>query len=161
MGLDCFNMISVFIIKTQFPKTILIGSRIGTATNQSQWWLLLGILGIKLSFCVLEQRKKEPLSLESESACVNAQSCLTLCQWMDCRLPVFSVHGIFFLARILERLPFPPPGDIPHRGFEPLPLVSAELQGGFLIAGPSGKPQKSVMSVPAIFLRKAAWSCWE
>ena len=75
--------------------TILIGSRIGTATNQSQWWLLLII---KLSFCLLEQRKKEPLSLEWESACVNAQSCLTLCQWMDCRLPVFSVHGIFFFS---------------------------------------------------------------
>ena len=75
---------------------------------------------------------------------------------MDCRLPVFSVHGIFFfLARILERLPFPPPGDIPHGGFEPAPLVSAELQGDFLITGPSGKPQKSVMSVPAMFLRRA------
>ena len=61
----------------------------------------------------------------------------------------------FFLARILERLPFPPPGDIPHGGFEPAPLVSAELQGDFLIAGPSGKPQKSVMSVPAMFLRRA------
>ena len=35
--------------------------------------------------------------------CVCAQSCLTLCDLMDCRLPGFSVHGIF-QARILERV---------------------------------------------------------
>ena len=30
-----------------------------------------------------------------------AQSCLTLCDTMDCSLPGFSVHGIF-QARVLE-----------------------------------------------------------
>ena len=30
-----------------------------------------------------------------------AQSCLTLCDPMDCSLPGFSVHGIF-QARVLE-----------------------------------------------------------
>ena len=39
------------------------------------------------------------------------QSCLTLCDPIDCRLPVFSVHGIF-QARILNGLPFPSPADL-------------------------------------------------
>ena len=35
------------------------------------------------------------------TCCEVAQLCLTLCDPMDCSLPVFSVHGIF-QARILE-----------------------------------------------------------
>ena len=38
---------------------------------------------------------------QSESALLDAQSCLTLCDPMDCSPPGSSVHGIF-LARILE-----------------------------------------------------------
>ena len=45
------------------------------------------------------------------------QSCLTLCDPMDCSLPGSSVHGIFH-ARILEWLPFPSPGDLSHPGIE-------------------------------------------
>ena len=37
---------------------------------------------------------------ESESESEVSQSCPTLCDPMDCSLPVFSVHGIF-QARIL------------------------------------------------------------
>ena len=36
-----------------------------------------------------------------------AQSCLTLYNSMDYSPPDFSVHGIFFQARILEQLAFP------------------------------------------------------
>ena len=46
------------------------------------------------------------------------QSCLTLCNPMDCSLPGSPVHGIF-QARILESLPFPSPGDLPDPGIEP------------------------------------------
>ena len=38
-----------------------------------------------------------------------AQSCLTLCDPMDCSPPGSPVHGIF-QARILEWVPFPSPG---------------------------------------------------
>ena len=38
---------------------------------------------------------------ESESESEVAQSCLTLCDPMDCGLPGYSVHGIF-QARVLE-----------------------------------------------------------
>ena len=49
------------------------------------------------------------------------QSCLTLCDPMDCSAPGFSVHGI--LARILE--PFPSPGDLSDPGIK---LASPTLQ---------------------------------
>ena len=37
---------------------------------------------------------------------------------MDCSLPGSSLHGIL-QARILSRLPFPSPGDLPDPGIEP------------------------------------------
>ena len=63
------------------------------------------------------------------------QSCLTLRDHMD-----YSVHGIL-QARILERVAFPSPGDLPNPGIEPRsPTVQADsimgslclLQGIFL-----------------------------
>ena len=48
--------------------------------------------------------KRAPRESLSSGACVHAkslQSCLTLCDPMDCGLPSSSVHG-FLLARILE-----------------------------------------------------------
>jgi len=37
---------------------------------------------------------------------------------MDCNLSGSTVHGIF-QARILEWLPFPPPGDLSYPGIKP------------------------------------------
>ena len=45
------------------------------------------------------------------------QSCLTLCNPMNCSLPGSSIHGIL-QARILEGLPCPPPGDLPNPGIK-------------------------------------------
>ena len=59
-----------------------------------------------------------------------AQSCLTLCDPMDC-----TVHGIL-QARILEWVAFPPPGDLPNPGMEPR---SPKLQTDSL---PSKPPYK-------------------
>ena len=44
-----------------------------------------------------------------------AQSCLTLCDPMDCSLPGFSVHG----EEYWSGLPFPSPGDLPNPETEP------------------------------------------
>ena len=44
------------------------------------------------------------------------QSCLTLCNPMDCSLPGSSIHGI-----------------LPDPGFEPTSLTSPALAGGFFI----------------------------
>ena len=68
-----------------------------------------------------------------------AQSCLTLCNPMDCSSPGSSVHGIL-QARILEWVDMPsstrssqpsPPPDLPNPGIEPAFLTSPALAGGF------------------------------
>ena len=68
--------------------------------------------------------------------CVCAQSCLTLCDPMDCSLPDSTVREISE-ARILSGLPFPSPGDLPDLGIE---LESPALEGGFFTSESSGKP---------------------
>ena len=71
---------------------------------------------------------------------MRAQSCLTLCDSMDCSLSGSSVHGISE-AKIL---PFSPPGDHPKPGIKPVSLVSHSLAGGFFITVPPGKPLRDV-----------------
>ena len=58
--------------------------------------------------------------------CVSvAQSCLTLCDPMDCSLPSSSVHGIS-RQEYWSGLPFPSPGDLPHPGIKPgSPILQA------------------------------------
>ena len=63
------------------------------------------------------------------------QSCPTLCNPMDCSLPGSSVHGNF-LARIMEWVPFPSPGDSPNPGIEPR---FPALQADSLHSEPPGK----------------------
>ena len=57
------------------------------------------------------------------------QSCLTLCDPMDCSLPGSAIHGIL-QVRILESCP--PPEDLLNPGIEPVSLISSALAGGFL-----------------------------
>ena len=61
-----------------------------------------------------------------------AQSCLTLCDPMDC-----IVHGIL-QARILEWVAFPSPGDLLNPAIEPR---SPTLQADSLPTEPQGKPK--------------------
>ena len=63
------------------------------------------------------------------------QSCLTLCDPMDCNPPGSSVHAIL-QARILEWVAMPPPGDLPEPGIEPSSLMSPALQADSLPAEP-------------------------
>ena len=58
------------------------------------------------------------------------QSCLTLCDPVNCSLPGSSVHGIL-QARVLEWIAILPPGDLPNPGIEPMSLMSPALEGGF------------------------------
>ena len=39
-------------------------------------------------------------------------------------------------------LPFPPPGDLPDPGTEPMSLVSLALAGGLFTTEPPGKPSR-------------------
>ena len=66
-------------------------------------------------------------------ACVCAkllQSCLTLCDPMDCSLRGSFVHGIF-QQEYWSGLLCAPPEDVPDPGIEPTPLTSPALAGGF------------------------------
>ena len=55
-------------------------------------------------------------------------SCSTLCDPLDHSPPDSSVHGIL-LARILEWVACPPPGDLPDPRVEPASLKSPALAG--------------------------------
>ena len=46
----------------------------------------------------------------------------------------------FFRRQYWSGLPFPPPGDLPNPGTEPVPPVSLAMQADSLPAKPSGKP---------------------
>ena len=58
------------------------------------------------------------------------QSCLTLCDSMDCSLPGSSVHGIL-QARILEWIAFSSPGDLLGAGIKPVSFTPPALAGKF------------------------------
>ena len=45
----------------------------------------------------------------------------------------------FFRQEHWNGLPFPPPGDLPHPGIEPVPSVFPALAGGFFTPEPPGK----------------------
>ena len=95
------------------------------------------------------------------------QSCLTLCNPMDCSPPGSSVHGIF-LARILEWLTMPSsraadPGNLPDPGSEPVSPSSPALEVDSLLLSHRGSPLASVTSTfPCIssVLGVAAASCY-
>ena len=71
-------------------------------------------------------------------ACSFAQSCLILCDPMDCRWPGSSIHGILQASRqeYWSVLPLPSPGNLPDPGIEP---VSPTLQADSL--PPEYQPQ--------------------
>ena len=64
---------------------------------------------------------------------MHAQSCLTLCDPMDCRPPGSR-------QEYWNRLPFPTLGDLLNPGVEPTSPVTHASAGGFFTTGPPGKP---------------------
>ena len=60
---------------------------------------------------------------------------------MNCSSLVSPVHGIS-QARILERVPFPPPGHLPDPGIE---CMSPALAGGFITSELPGKPNNTAI----------------
>ena len=73
------------------------------------------------------------------------QSCPTLCNSMDYSPPGPSVHGILHVT-ILDGLPSPPPGDVPHQGRNPC-LMSPALAEGSLPLVPPRKPTTLTLSM--------------
>ena len=54
--------------------------------------------------------------------CLATQSCLTLCDLVDCSPAGSSVYGIS-QQEYWSRLLFPSPGDLPNLGIEPMSLA--------------------------------------
>ena len=67
------------------------------------------------------------------------QSCLTLCNPVNCSPPGSSVHGIL-QQEYWGGLPRPTPGDLPDPRIKPLSLMSSALAGGSLLPASPGKP---------------------
>ena len=106
--------------------------------NESSFWttLLLPVFATQLSvsnfnFMIIFK------------ACVHAkalQSCLTLCNPMDCSPPGFSIQG-FTRQEYWSGLPCPPPGDLPDPVIEPVSLyICCSGQSGSLPLALPGKP---------------------
>ena len=74
--------------------------------------------------------------------CLVAQSCLNLCDPMDCSPPASSVHGIL-QSRIPEWVAFLSPGDLPNPGIE---HASPSLVGRFFTTEPPGKLYFNLLS---------------
>ena len=74
------------------------------------------------------------------------QSCLPLCDPMNCSPPGSSVHGIL-QTRIWNGLPCPPPGDLLDAGIKSMSLKSPALQMDSLPTEPPGKPSGSITVV--------------
>ena len=70
---------------------------------------------------------------------VVAQSCLILCDPIDCSPPGSSVHRIL-QARTWKWVAIPPPGYLPNPGIKPR---SPKLQADSLLPEPPGKPKNT------------------
>ena len=77
--------------------------------------------------------------IKSESESEVAQSCLTLCDLVDCSPPGSSVHGIL-QARVLGWVAIPFSMNFPDPGIE---AASTALQADSLLSEPPGRPRVS------------------
>ena len=73
-----------------------------------------------------------------------AQSCLTLCDPMDCSSQVALSMGSS-MQECWGGLPFPSPGDLPHPGIKP---ESPALHTSSLLSEPQGKPFITLQEFP-------------
>ena len=71
-----------------------------------------------------------------KDCCLVVQSCLTLCDPMDCSPAASSAHGIF-QTRILEWAALPSTGDLPNPGVK---TASPTLAGRSFTTEPPRKP---------------------
>ena len=91
------------------------------------------------------------IDLPSTCVCVHAQSCLTLCNLMNCSLPSSSVRGIF-QARILEKVAISPPGHLTHPGSNPCLQHFLHWQVDSLLLSHLGSPRCEAPRFPGPLL---------
>ena len=108
---------------TQYCKAIVLQLKINIILKNT--WIVLPFPHY-LPNAVASQRDKA-----LNNAAKSLQSCLTLCDPMDCSPPGSSVHGIL-QARILEWVAIPSPGDLPNPGIKPRSPSAPALQADSL-----------------------------
>ena len=100
------------------------------------WDLFLGMLLVDLACIFLSSYREHSTYLRNTDApdwcvcvcvwvCVHAQSCLILCDFMDCSPPWNCSPPLsmeFFRQEYWSVLPFPAPGDLPDPGIKPVSL---------------------------------------
>ena len=100
------------------------------------------------------RRKMKQWVFHSTLLCVCAQPCLTLCNPMDCSLPV-SLSMEFSHQEYWSGLLCPSPGDLPNPGIEP---TSPALAGGFFATCiPPGKPPTFLITLLSWEMKELAW----
>ena len=78
--------------------------------------------------CIFPEVSQNPPKYPTCVCAKSLQSCLTLCDLMDCNPPGSSVHG-FSRQKYWSGFPCPPPGDLPDPGIKPMSLMSPVLAG--------------------------------
>ena len=105
------------------------------------------VMIIEPLFCSRHRIKNSTHYLTLPLLCVNgcsvAQLRQTLCDPTDCSLPVSSDHGIL-QQEYWSGLVFPPPGDLPNPGIEP---ISPTLTGRFFTTEPPRNPLLSILTL--------------
>ena len=67
-------------------------------------------------------------------------SLVRLCDPIDPRARQTSLSMAFSRPEYRSGLPYPPPGDLPDPGIEPMSLAFPALADGLFTTGPLGKP---------------------
>ena len=119
--------------KLQFPKEHLRPTNFGDVSLifwlQPSWSSL---------FKLCSHLGKHQFISSVPCCCLVTQLCLTLFDPMDCSCQA-PLSMELSRQEYWSGLPFPPPGDLPDPGIEP---VSPALAGGFFTTEPPGKPTK-------------------
>ena len=104
-------------------ESSLTGSHLGfkCLNALNEFWIIINSMAMISRMCVFSH------SVTSDSAN----------PWAEARQAPLSMS--FPQQEYRSRLPFPPPGDLPQPGTEPMSSVSPALAGGFFTTVPSGK----------------------
>ena len=84
----------------------------------------------------------------------SSQSCLTLCNLMDCSPPGFSVHGILQAGIPGVGCHALLPGDLPNLGIEPTSLLSPALAARFFTTSATWEAPKMGRGTEKTFFQR-------
>ena len=99
------------------------------------WWHSLACLEPDNAWVI----ERSSLEMHIQNYCLVVQSCLTLCDSMDCSTPGSTVHGIL-QARILEWVALSSSRGFSQPRDQPVVSCAPTWAGRFFTTGPPGKP---------------------